>query len=85
MTARRTEPTVSRGPKAKCFRCSQVFYKQYEDSDEKCHGCRADTAPETRARRRSEKDCASCGHAVVLSEGVLTHLEAERDEYHVAL
>ena len=85
MTERRSPPGVSKGVKAKCVFCGHVFYKSPSDYDERCWGCRADSAPMTLARRSAEEDCAMCGTAVVLTEGVLTHLDPERDDYHKAL
>ena len=86
MTARRPEfATVSKGARAKCVFCGERFSKPYLDNDERCWGCRADNAPMTLARRGALGECAMCGTAVLVVEGVLAHLDSERDEYHVAL
>ena len=86
MTARRPLTTTpSKGARAKCVFCGQQFSKPYTDYDERCFGCRADNAPMTLARRGALGECAMCGTAVLVVEGVLAHLDSERDEYHVAL
>ncbi len=75
---------VSKGPRAKCVFCGQIFYKQNLDHDERCHGCRADNAPMTLARRGALGECSFCGTAVNLEGRTLTHLDPERDEFHRA-
>jgi len=85
VTPRRTDPVISKGARAKCIGCFQMFGKPYADEDQRCFGCRADNAPMTLARRGALGECSFCGTAVSLLEGrTLVHLEPERDEFHRA-
>lgn len=71
-----------------CTDCGEVFQVSYVEGIEfdprrVCDGCDMLTTDDmAKARAASQGECATCGRQIVLEDGVPTHLERERDEFH---
>ena len=82
-----TEARVRR-KNVECPRCGNIYQVPFIDGQRYqrlvvCNACDAIENDDTvKARISSQGECALCGRQIVLEDGVPTHLERERDEWH---
>ena len=89
MVARRVWPVGTlRRKNFTCHGCGEVFQASYVEGEPfepptTCDACeRLANDPTVKARAASQGECATCGRQIILEDGVPTHLERERDEWH---
>lgn len=84
MTRRVMRPRAPYSRMVSCRKCGT--YYRIVDDDPGCPVCQMLTTAEVSSRARSLGECALCGRPLeMMEDGVLTHLESERDEFHRAM